>query len=47
MFDALGREVLAATADASGTAPPVLPAGQATGVYVVRVGSKAPRLTVE
>ena len=43
----MGREVLAATADASGTAALVLPAGHASGVYVVRVGAKALRLTVE
>ena len=47
MFDALGRQVLAATADARGTAALVLPVGHATGVYVVHVGSKALRLTVE
>ncbi|MBH8559362.1 RCC1 domain-containing protein [Hymenobacter negativus] len=47
VYDALGREVLAATADANGTAALVLPAGLPTGVYVVRAGSKALRLTVE
>ncbi|MDQ2769916.1 MAG: glycine-rich protein [Bacteroidota bacterium] len=47
VFDALGRRVTSAPADAAGTAALVLPAGQATGVYVVRVGSKALRLTVE
>ncbi|MGI4869557.1 MAG: T9SS type A sorting domain-containing protein [Janthinobacterium lividum] len=47
VFDALGRQVLAATADAAGTAALVLPQGLATGVYVVRVGSQALRLTVE
>ena len=36
VYDALGRQVLAATA--TGTAALVLPAGLATGVYVVRVG---------
>ncbi|WP_035560612.1 IPT/TIG domain-containing protein [Hymenobacter sp. IS2118] len=47
VFDALGRPVLAATTDAAGTAALVLPAGHTTGVYVVRVGNKALRLTVE
>ena len=47
VLDALGRQVLAATADAAGTAALVLPHGLATGVYVVRAGSKALRLTVE
>ena len=47
MLDALGRQVLAATADATGTAALRLPAGHASGVYVVRVGAKALRLTVE
>jgi hypothetical protein len=47
VFDAVGRQVLAATADATGTAALVLPAGLATGVYVVRTGSKALRLTVK
>jgi hypothetical protein len=45
--DALGRPVLSALADAAGTAALVLPAGLPTGVYVVRVGSKALRLVVE
>ena len=47
VFDALGRLVTAATADAAGTAALALPAGLPTGVYVVRAGSKAVRLTVE
>ena len=47
VYDALGRPVTSATADASGTAAPVLPNGLATGVYVVRVGTTALRLTVE
>ncbi|MBH8559365.1 T9SS type A sorting domain-containing protein [Hymenobacter negativus] len=47
VFDALGRPVLAAATDAAGTAALALPAGLATGVYVVRVGSKALRLTVQ
>ncbi|TGE24308.1 T9SS type A sorting domain-containing protein [Hymenobacter aquaticus] len=47
VFDALGRQVLAATADAGGTALLLLPPGRATGVYVVRAGSQALRLVVE
>lgn len=47
VLDALGRQVTSATADANGTATLVLPAGLATGMYVVRVGAKALRLTVE
>lgn len=45
--DALGQEVLAVTADATGTATLVLPRGLAPGAYVVRVGSKVLRLTGE
>ena len=47
VYDALGREVLSAPADAVGTAALVLPAGLPTGVYVVRAGNQALRLTVE
>ena len=47
VLDAVGRQVLAATADAAGTAALLLPAGTASGVYVVRAGSQALRLTVE
>jgi hypothetical protein len=47
VYDALGRPVASATADAAGTAALMLPAGLPTGVYVVRVGSKALRLVVE
>ena len=47
VYDALGRPVTSATADASGTAALVLAAGTPAGVYVVRAGSKAVRLTVE
>ena len=47
VYDALGRPVLATTADATGTAVLVLPAGLPTGVYVVRAGTRALRLTVE
>jgi hypothetical protein len=47
VFDAVGRLVLAIPADAAGTAHLALPDGFATGVYVVRTGSRALRLTVE
>ena len=47
VFDALGRLVTSAPANANGTAALVLPAGLPTGVYVVRAGSQALRLTVE
>lgn len=47
VFDAVGRQVLRATTNAAGTATLALPAGRATGVYVVRVGATALRLTVE
>lgn len=47
VVDALGRRVLLARADAAGTAPLVLPASYATGVYVVHVGSQALRLVVQ
>jgi len=47
VFDALGREVLATTADAAGTAALVPLRGLATGIYVVRAGSKTLRLTVD
>jgi hypothetical protein len=46
VLDALGRPVTSATADALGTATLRLPAGL-TGVYVVRAGSHAIRLTVK
>ncbi|RZK55924.1 MAG: T9SS type A sorting domain-containing protein [Hymenobacter sp.] len=45
IFDALGRRVATAAADASGTAP--LPAGLAPGVYVVRAGTSTVRWVVE
>ncbi|MBO2012480.1 FG-GAP-like repeat-containing protein [Hymenobacter negativus] len=45
--DALGRLVATATADAAGTATLLLPVGLPAGVYVVRAGAKAVRLTVE
>jgi hypothetical protein len=47
VLDALGREVLATTADAAGTAVLLPLRGLATGIYVVRAGSKTLRLTVE
>lgn len=47
VLDALGREVMAATADATGTVALALPAGLPTGVYVVRAGNKSLRLAVE
>jgi len=47
VLDALGRLVASATADAAGTAALALPAGLPTGVYVVRAGQQALRLTVE
>ncbi len=47
VFDAVGRLVLAIPADTAGTAALMLPAGVATGVYLVRVGNNALRLTVE
>ena len=47
VLDALGRQITAATADDAGTATLVLPLGLAKGMYVVRAGPKAVRLTVE
>jgi hypothetical protein len=47
VLDALGRAVTRASADAAGTAALTLPAGLPPGVYVVRAGSQALRLTVE
>ena len=47
VLDALGRCVLAVTADAAGSARLQLPAGLAPGVYVVRGGTQARRLAVE
>ncbi|MBO2007712.1 beta strand repeat-containing protein [Hymenobacter negativus] len=46
VHDALGRSVTSALTDASGTAALVLPAGTPAGVYVVRAGTRALRLTV-
>ena len=45
--DALGREVAAAAADATGTARLGLPTGLAAGVYVVQSGAQVRRLAVE
>ena len=47
VFDAVGRLVVDARADAAGAVLLTLPAEVATGVYIVRTGSKALRLTVE
>jgi len=47
LLDALGRVVLTTTTSATGTAPLALPAGLPGGVYLVRVGSQAVRLSVE
>jgi hypothetical protein len=47
VMDALGRPVTPDLADASGAAALALPAGLPAGVYVVRAGARAVRLTVE
>ncbi|WP_331061324.1 T9SS type A sorting domain-containing protein [Hymenobacter sp.] len=47
VFDALGRPVATAPANAAGTAALVLPQGATAGVYVVRAGTTALRLAVE
>jgi hypothetical protein len=47
VIDALGCTVATTTADATGTAELPLPTGIASGVYVVRAGGQALRLTVE
>ena len=47
VFDALGRLVASVTANAAGTAVLRLPAELPAGVYVVRAGPHAVRLTVE
>lgn len=47
VFDALGRAVYATTTAADGTARLDLPAGLPGGVYIVRAGPQATRLTVE
>ncbi|QKG51409.1 T9SS type A sorting domain-containing protein [Hymenobacter sp. BRD67] len=47
VYDALGRLVTSAPADAAGTAALALPTGLPAGVYVVRAGTQALRLAVE
>jgi hypothetical protein len=47
VFDAVGRQVTRVVADGTGSAALLLPDGHATGVYVVRTGTTALRLTVE
>jgi len=47
VFDAVGRLVVDARADAAGTAALLLPTDVASGIYMVRTGTKALRLTVE
>ena len=47
IFDTLGRVLLTATADATGAARLVLPAGLPAGVYLVRCGGQVRRLAVE
>ena len=47
VFDAVGRLVFTATADANGAAVLALPAYLPGGVYVVRSGVYAVRLVVE
>ena len=47
VYDALGRLVLTATADAAGSAALTLPTTLPIGMYVVRTGTHAVRLVVE
>ncbi|MDO7850141.1 FG-GAP repeat domain-containing protein [Hymenobacter convexus] len=47
VLDALGRVLLTATADATGAARLVLPAGLPAGVYLMRCGGQVRRLAVE
>ena len=47
VLDALGRQVLATAADAAGTARLRLPTSLAPGVYLVRTGRQALRLSVQ
>ena len=47
VLDAVGRHVLSATVDATGTASLVMPDGLAAGVYIVRVGPAALRLQLQ
>lgn len=47
VFDMLGREVAAASANAAGTTALLLPTTLPAGVYVVRAGLQSARLTIE
>jgi hypothetical protein len=47
VFDLMGRRVLTAAADATGSVPLGLPTGLASGVYVVRSGAKVARWVAE
>jgi VCBS repeat-containing protein len=47
VLDAVGRLVVATSADMMGTAVLVLPMGQPTGVYMVRTGTQTLRLVVD
>jgi hypothetical protein len=47
LFDAVGRLVATATADATGKALLTWPASVASGVYVLRAGTQARRLTIQ
>lgn len=47
VLDALGRVLHTATTDAAGSARLALPSGLPSGVYIVRAGQQATRLTVE
>jgi hypothetical protein len=47
VLDALGRVRHSATTDAAGSAQLTLPSGLPSGVYIVRAGQQATRLTVE
>jgi len=47
VYNALGRLVHIATADATGATALMLPPGLTNGVYVVRSGSQTVRLVVE
>lgn len=47
VYDTLGRQIAEVLVDIKGTAALALPAGQPAGVYVVRAGNKALRLSME
>lgn len=47
VLDALGRVMTMTTTDAAGNATLALPAGLASSVYVVRIGTESTRLTIE